>query len=191
MCLLAAAPLLGAAGTGATAAGGLFSGLSGWQAANLAIGIGKTVFGYIGQRQQAKQAEAAYLQDYNNKVATQQLQADQLNAQASEEMTQRARQARIERSRLRVAAGESGVGGLATERLINNASFQEGYDVSRIEANRQNKIKQNNLETKSIHARAQSNLNSISRPSLLGTALQIAGSIGGVAAENEAIKRTG
>lgn len=99
----------------------------------------------------------------------------QVNAQASDEMSARALQARQERARLRVVAGESGIGGNLVDRALNQSLFNEGTDIATLENNRANTAAQLHEEAKGRTANAQSQMNSIKRPSLIGTGLQIGG----------------
>lgn len=86
-------------------------------------------------------------------------QQRQINAESANEQQQRAIQGNVERGRMRVAAGEAGVGGLTTQRLLSDSYFQEASDIAVIEGNRGNSAAQSQLKAKSNRAENQSGLN--------------------------------
>jgi len=94
----------------------------------------------------------------------------QQTAAAGAKSGERTKQARAERSRLRVAAGESGVAGQSFEAQLMDSAFQEDSDLAMIENNLGNAGDANNAQT----ATAFSNVNN---PSLLESGLQIAGAV--------------
>jgi hypothetical protein len=104
------------------------------------------------------QAEAQV--DASNKAAaadytSQTTQQDQVNQQAAQEKMQRAQQAMAERAKLRVTAGESGVGGLSPMKDIAETYMNQGLDASTLETNRANKVRQIQNEKDSTSATAQ------------------------------------
>jgi len=122
--------------------------------------IASTALGYIGQQQQAKAQQNAINQQY----ATQQ---EQINQKAAQDMSQTAREAMLERGRLRVAQAESGLAGVSQDRHQNALDFKLGTDLSTLEYNRQNSISQSQAEQAAASSR-------VDHPSLFGTGLQIA-----------------
>ena len=129
------------------------------------------------------QLEAASKAAYDNQVLqNQQLQEqrDQISKQSANDMTERSRQAQIEQGRLRVITGESGALGLTQDKLLQDSEFQEGTDIATIEANRISATKQTDLNGLSNYNQNVSSINQArSRaPTLLGTGLQIGGSLG-------------
>lgn len=145
----------------------------------LAISAASAVMAYQQGQKQTKAAEASARNaaELNNQAYAQ--QAQQINQQASDAMSDRAREAMIERGRLRVISAESGVGdgSGSQDQLTRQSYFDEGYDMSRIESNRSAKQDQAQLDARGGQAATQSRLNAIeaSKPSLIGTGLQIAG----------------
>lgn len=105
-----------------------------------------------------KQAEATT--DSANKAAAsdyvqQTEQQDQVNQQAAQEKLQRTQAAMADRARLRVSAGESGVGGLSPAKDIAETYMNQGMDASILETNRANKIRQIQLEKGATYANNQ------------------------------------
>lgn len=143
--------------------------------ASLVVGMASSVGGFFQQGQQAKANRKALQSDYAQQMDTLQTQYKQTNQQATDEMSQRAREAMIERARLRVAGGESGLFGGSNDRIVNESSFNEGTDMASIESNRQNSLRQIEQEGRGIRAGSVSQMSRIQRPSLIGTGLQIAG----------------
>lgn len=134
---------------------------------------------YQGQQNIQSTQEAAAR---NAEIQNQQLeeQRKQIGQQAANDMTERARQAEIERGRLRVIAGESGALGLTQDRLLQDSAFQEGTDIATIDANKTSALKQTDLTGLSNYNQNVSAVNQAKNkaPTLLGTGLQIGGSLG-------------
>jgi hypothetical protein len=126
------------------------------------------------QRQQVKAMHRAI----NNEADSQNLQTAelqrQINVEANEEMSERAKAARIERARLRVAAGEAGVAGATSRMLIQDSHFNEALGLSNIRENLGNRQKQAHLEARSGHARLKSQRAQYRVPSGAATVLKIA-----------------
>lgn len=87
------------------------------------------------------------------------LQEQQINEQAALDKFERKRQAIRERSKIAVAAGEGGVGGVSPMRQLANALLQASYDTSIIETSRQNQIMQAEATKQGTYAQAQSRIN--------------------------------
>lgn len=146
-------------------------------AASLAIGAASAITQHNQQADMAKAQNKALLDDYNNQVAAQQEQAEEIHAQAADKMSERARAAKIERGRLKALAAESGLGyGNTAERIENESHFNEGQDIASIQGNYARSLKQNARETQGIYATTKGNINQIKRPSRLATGLKIGGS---------------
>lgn len=141
---------------------------------------GGAVASYI---QGQNQLEAAQKAAYDNAVIqNQQLQEqrDQISKQSANDMTERARQAQIEQGRLRVITGESGALGFTQDRLLQDSEFQQGTDIATIEANRTAALKQTDFSALSNYNQNVSSINQARNkaPTLLGTGLQIGGTLG-------------
>lgn len=116
----------------------------------------------------AKNAAAA---DYQQQVE----QQSQVDQQSAIEKSERARQAMIERASLRTAQGESGLAGISPLREMNAIDMKQTYDMSIMDANRNNKIKQIETEKNSTYVNAQGRVNTAnaSKVSPLMAGLQI------------------
>ena len=112
----------------------------------------------VSVEQANKQADATT--DSANKAAAadyvqQTTQQDQVNQAAAQEKLQRTQAAMADRARLRVSAGESGIGGLSAAKDIGETYMNQGMDASILETNRANKIRQIQLEKDSTFANNQ------------------------------------
>lgn len=160
-------------------------------ASKLLLGVqaATSVLGYF-QQQDANAAQNAAIEaNHAQQMEAYARQQQQTGAVAAQQMSERAREAMIERGRLRAITAESGLAGVSTDRLEAQSRFNEGYDLATIEANRSNQAQQLYEEAKGLRARSQSQANSLNRPSLIGSGLQIVGSIAGAGAEQERLKR--
>lgn len=136
------------------------------------------------------QAEAiAQAQLASNEATARQYQ--QVQGQAAEQVSERAKEAMIERGRLRVFAGESGLAGVSVDRIINVSRFNEGSDMATIEANRRNTVDQVAMDARAGFSSNQSRMNSIKKPDLIGAGLQIAGAHYQAKAEQKRIDAIG
>ncbi|OAM52926.1 hypothetical protein A7981_05695 [Methylovorus sp. MM2] len=147
--------------------------------AMLALSIGTTALSFIDQANQADAATDSIKDSYELQAKQVQEQQKQINANAQDDMSQRAREATIERGRLKAIQGESGLIGNTADRIMNESYFNEESDIASIESNRVNSIKQSSLEAQGLTARTQSELNSIKRPSALSAGLQIGTAVAG------------
>jgi hypothetical protein len=141
----------------------------------LAITAVTAAYSYVEQSSQARSQRRAVNEAAESNRRANALQAEQLNKQAADEMSQRAREALIERGRLRVIASESGIGGLGNETLERQSRFNEGFDIASIESNRAAGVRQLQEAGRSNEAQTNMRLASVRSPSLVGTGLQIAG----------------
>lgn len=145
-------------------------------AASLAVGVLSAGASFAQQADQASKTDKAAKENYAQQSEALKVQYEQTQKQATDDMSERAREAMIERARLRVIGGESGLSGGSNDRIENESQFNLGTDIASIESNRQNSMRQLKEEGKSLRAGSQSQINQIKRPSLIGTGLQIAGS---------------
>lgn len=150
----------------------------------------------VAYQQQLYQQQKAYyenqqqtiLASYEAQQGAVQEQINQINAQTVDEMSIAARKAAQEQARVRVAAGESGLGGITMARLEAEPMFALGTDIASMEANRASQIKQAKYRLEGIRADTQGQLNTAysqasrrdpkptyNGPSWLGAGLTIAG----------------
>lgn len=120
------------------------------------------------------QQDAARLQYSQNMEALRE-QQEQINQQAADQKSIRALEAMKERGRLNAAAGEMGVTGVSIDKALQESLFNEGTDISTIEANRKNGITQNLRSMSGAGVQMAGNLNQAEsgRVGGLSTALQI------------------
>ncbi|MDB5808899.1 MAG: hypothetical protein JWN94_1021 [Betaproteobacteria bacterium] len=142
----------------------------------LALAAVTTAMQYVKGQQDASSAASAAQANLNAQATQTGIQQQQINNAAANETTERAKQAMIEQAKLRTISGESGVGGISSDRLLADSAFQEGYDITGIESNRVNRVKQTNALLIGYQANAQSQANAAynKAPSALGAGLQIA-----------------
>ena len=122
--------------------------------------------------QQADYTRSAYAAN----DAAAQLQQVQIGEQSSAQMSERARQAMVERGHLRAIAAESGTEGNNIQRLGVGIDQAEGQDLATLEANRTNSIQQVQRSKEAGQRSAANSIAALPEPSLLGAGLQIAGS---------------
>ena len=140
-----------------------------------ALTVASGVFQYSAQNQAAQaQMDAAAESEMlmRQQVAEQQ---KQINQQSSLEQSERIKQGMVERAQIATIAGESGALGFSSDRLLNDSFMQQGQDISSMELNRINNIKQADmtnaqasLNTRNTNTRARA-----SAGNLIGTGLQI------------------
>lgn len=142
--------------------------------ASVAVSAASSVSGYVGQRQAAKAQEMAAQDAYIANQAALDVQQQQTNEQASQKMSERVRQAMIERGRLRALAAE-GMGGQSTARLEGEIDLATATDMAVIERNRSMNEAQAQLQKRGMRAQSQGAINASQRPSPLGLAIDLAG----------------
>lgn len=136
---------------------------------------GMSVVSAIGAKQNASNAQVAS----NNALSQQYQQINekqgQINQQSALDQSERDKQGLLERAKMATISGESGALGISSDRLLSDSFMQEGTDISSLEKNRVNAIKQTGWEGTQAQANAQSrNVEIASKtPTVLGTGLQI------------------
>ena len=156
----------------------------------LALSIASAGMQYVsGQQAAANQADAIRAQ---TEASYKQMaeKEKQINQQYANSEAERQKQGMIERAQVKNTAGESGALGFTSDRLLKDSFMQQGTDLMSMEANRQNAIKQAELEKAGFAAKGSAaTAEAYSRaPSLIGTGLQIAGDA--VAYKNKSGKYT-
>lgn len=142
----------------------------------VAVGVAATsaAVGYMAQQQAADDNRSAAEANYRAQMDQLQLQRQQINEQAADEMSIRAKTARSNLASLRVSAGESGIAGLTEDNLEREVKFNESQDIATIQKNRRNAMDQTSAQGAGIAAQTMSQVNSVRQPSLIGSALQVA-----------------
>lgn len=141
----------------------------------IALSVANGVFQYNAQNQAAQaQMDAAAESEMlmRQQVAEQQ---KQINQQSSLEQSERIKQGMVERAQIATLAGESGALGFTSDRLLGDSFMQQGQDVSSMELNRINNIKQTGMtnEQAALNTRNANTKARASAGSLIGTGLQI------------------
>lgn len=80
--------------------------------------------------------------EYGYDDAALQVQQQQADQAASGDMSERARQAMMERGKLIAAASSNGTGGSAAARMGNTINYEEGTDLATMENNRASHVQQ-------------------------------------------------
>jgi hypothetical protein len=157
-------------------------------AAGLIISTVSAAVSYVQQDRTARQHTRAIYEADRANLDSSLEQERQVNSQATDQKSQRTREAMIERGRLRVIAAESGLeGGL--DRIERASMFNEGYDIASIESNRMNAVAQVRAERAAGRTLTGIRLASVQRPSLVGTGLQVAGAVAEYGAAQERTRR--
>lgn len=102
------------------------------------------------------------------------LQGTQIDEQAAQEISERGREALVQRGRLDAVMADSNLVD-NSGRLKHAISFAEGTDATSINENRKKQKLQNAAETAANNAAGSARSASVARPSLIGTGLQIGG----------------
>lgn len=140
----------------------------------VAISAASATMGVKAQADTARKQKEATKANYDQQAATVALQNKQTNATATDQISERSRQAVRDAAAVRVSSGESGVGGLSVLSLLDSTQFNAGYDSTRIDRNAANNVEQNQRQLEGIRSGAQSRLNNITPPDYVGAGLQIA-----------------
>lgn len=130
---------------------------------------------YVAADKQADAQEAAIEASQQATELANAAQIEELNGSTMDEKSDLAREAMVRRGQLRVATGESGVGGLVVDSLMQDVDAQTGRAISRVEENRLRGIEQIRRGAASSAANNQSRMSAINRPSWLQTGAQVAG----------------
>jgi hypothetical protein len=145
----------------------------------LAVSAVTSAVGAVAEYQQTKSSAAAQETNLQNSMAEQQsalnVQQVQVNEQTAQQVSERAKQALIERGHMIAAGADSGVEGSNQARLINGSQMAEAQDMATLDANRRAAEGQNQLQKRGIVTQTQGALNQIKQPSLVGTGLKIIG----------------
>lgn len=144
-------------------------------AAQTAVGVAGALAAHAGQASAARAQTKAATASYNSSMAQLAEQRRQQGVQTQTEMSERAKQAMIERGRLNAASAEGGVIGTSINRIKSANEYAYGSDLAMMRENYTNTSRQSVLEGQAMGATYQSRLSQIERPSILNTGLQIAG----------------
>lgn len=93
----------------------------------------------------------------------------------TDQMVERSRQAARDVGTLNAIFADSGLSGNSQDRVVAETAMAADADLTTMGRNRSLRINQGNQEAAQIRAQTTSRVNSVARPSLLGSGLQIAG----------------
>lgn len=144
-----------------------------------ALAVGGAMSSYMGGQSAANATSDAAEANLKAQYAQTAEKQKQINESSAVESAERYKQGLIDRAEARAIAGESGALGFNSDRLMADSFMQQGTDLQSIEKNRQNQIKQENINNQSYQAQAQSSVNKAynDAPGLIETGLQIGGTI--------------
>lgn len=144
-------------------------------AISAAMAAASAAVSYVTAEKQADRMSDANQRAYDDSVVQARNQQAEQDAQAKDQMSERARQAMVETAHLRALSAESGTAGGTNDRVTNEANFNAGQDLAAIQGNAQSAQRQIAQQARSGYATAQNRQAQIQQPSLIGTGLQIAG----------------
>ena len=141
----------------------------------LALSIASAGMQYVSGQQQAAATAEAMAQQTQLMYDQAAEKEKQINSQAANTEAERQKQGMIERAQMKTTAGESGALGFSSDRLLKDSFMQEGTDLMSIEANRQNQIKQTELEKRGAMMKGDAATADAynKAPTIIGTGLQI------------------
>ena len=157
----------------------------GISALSTGLGIGQSVLGYMGQRQEAAMQEQAYAQNRASALRAYQDDIVALNAdtmvtqdQATERRNALRGEALASRAGARVAVGEAGVGGFTAAAIHRDLLAAEGTGIAAIDRNENLSAVRYQYASRAAGETARGRIGSVSRgtpPSLLALGANIGG----------------
>jgi len=143
------------------------------------LAIAGAVSSFVGGQSAASATSDAAQANLEAQYAQTAEKQKQINESTALEAHERQKQGLIDRAESMAIAGESGALGFSSDRLLADSFMQQGTDLMSIEQNRSNQMKQTDINNKSYKASAQSQANQAynNAPGLIGTGLQIGGTI--------------
>ena len=145
---------------------------------------------FFSQKEQAEAQSDAIEANYASQMAANAEQLQELNSSAATEKSDLAREALARKGQVRVASGESGLGGLVVDSLLQDVDAQSGRAVSRVEEDRRRGANQIRRNGESIYANNQSNMNAVKRPSAVATLAGIGSDVFAIQATRPSKKTT-
>lgn len=125
---------------------------------NYALDLTKTAATFMSDKATAE-ANQSQLQGELEQLGR---QREEINATTAEQLSDRARQSLIETARVRVASGESGIGGISVNNLIQDVKRSEGRDTSRIKEQGKRNLNMNAAKVNTTNAKYEGKTNPIS-----------------------------
>lgn len=159
----------------------------GISALSTGLGIGQSVLGYMGQRQEAAMQNAAFAQNQASAIRAYQDDIVSLNAetmvsqdQATERRNSLRGEALASRSAANVATGEAGIGGFTAAAIQRDLLAAEGTGIAAIDRNEGLSAVRYQYASRAAGETARGRIGSVARatpPSLLSLGANIGGSV--------------
>jgi hypothetical protein len=141
----------------------------------LAISAVTSIASYQADKRASRKMNEALDADRDAQARAEIEQSADVAARSRDEMSERAREAMIERGKLRAISAESGLGGISQERLIQESLFNEGQDIASIASNRDSAQREIARNGRINSTQREITRAGIKRPNALQAGLQIAG----------------
>jgi len=122
----------------------------------------------------AKKAQKSEDRSFIAESIAQNLRGEQQNQEAQDKKSARAKESMIERSRIKTIQGETGLAGNSFNKALEEAEFNEGFDIASIESNRAATQKQGGAEAEGLAAQSANRRNKIKKPDWMGGAISVA-----------------
>lgn len=136
--------------------------------ANIGMGTAGAFMDYSAKKKYAKQTLDAIQQNLMAGEEALSEQKSQFDSKTLQEMGDRAKQATIQRAKVRAAVGDAGLAGNTVERLQQEVDAMSGMDVAMLGENRDRYGRQVDREKRSLQAKAQTQKSQVRQPSVFG-----------------------
>lgn len=145
--------------------------------AMLAANTASSISRYRDGRRRADELRSSIEQSTEANVGTLREQQAQREAQAKEQLSERARQAMLERARLRAISASAGLSGPGLDDYEQVSQLSFGQDRGTIESNIASTQRQTGRAIDAAYARANDQRNRIVEPNLFSTGLELIGGL--------------
>lgn len=156
----------------------------------MALTVASTAVSFVGQMRQANSQEDAIRTNEELMLGDLDAKSTEVDGSAGAEKSDIAIEALRKKGQTRVASGENLNMGITAMLLQQDVYTQAGRESTKVEVNRQRSQEQIERDKRGVRARSQGAVNSIDRPSVLGTGLQIAGQVAGGMANKSTKKKS-
>jgi hypothetical protein len=144
-------------------------------AISMAVGTASAIAGHVGQNRAAQASYDATAKGHQQSVGAYDIAQQQNNQAATAKLSERGRQAMLERGHLAAISADMGGGGVSDQRLEAESGINANTDAQSIIANRDNANSQTQMAKQAANAQTQSQLNSVKKANWMDTGLQIGG----------------
>lgn len=143
------------------------------QASNGALQIGATLLDFVGRSRNFERNQEAALSDFRRNVEGLNERGTQTSQAAAEEILNIGLQEARDRAAANATSASAGTSRSTARALAREVGFSAGRSKALTRTNRDNELDQIGREIAGAQINAQSRINSLDRPSVLATALQI------------------